>query len=83
MPVYYPSLGGVFGDAMISAGYYHQEAQGINTGRKLVAWLRGELDIATTAIDARSGDGVGVNLIVADPSTWRSRARFWNGLMSS
>ena len=66
MPVYYPSLGGVFGDAMISAGYYHQEAQGINTGRKLVAWLRGELDIATTAIDALSGDGVGVNLIVAD-----------------
>lgn len=66
MPVYYPSLGGIFGDAMISAGYYHQEAQGINTGRKLVAWLRGELDIATTAIDALSGDGVGVNLIVAD-----------------
>ena len=66
MPVYYPSLGGVLSDAMISAGYYLQDAQGINTGRKLVAWLRGELDIASTAIDALSGDGVGVNLIVAD-----------------
>ena len=66
MPVYYPSLGGVLSDAMISAGYFHQEAQGINTGRKLVAWLRGELDIAATAIDALSGDGVGVNLTAAD-----------------
>ena len=66
MPVYYPSLGGILSDAMISAGYYHQQAQGINTGRKLVAWLRGELDIAVTAIDALRGDGVGVNLIVAD-----------------
>ena len=66
MPVYYPSLGGILSDAMISAGYYHQQAQGINTGRKLVAWLRGELDIAATAIDALRGDGVGVNLIVAD-----------------
>ena len=66
MPVYYPSLGGVLSDAMISAGYFHQDAQGINTGRKLVAWLRGELDIAATAIDALTGDGVGVNLTVAD-----------------
>ena len=66
MPVYYPSLGGVLSDAMISAGYFHQQAQGINMGRKLVAWLRGELDIATTAIDALSGDGVGINLLVAD-----------------
>ena len=66
MPVYYPSLGGVLSDAMISVGYFHQEAQGINTGRKLIAWLRGELDIATTAIDSLSGDGVGVNLLVAD-----------------
>ena len=66
IPVYYPSLGGILSNAMISAGYYHQQAQGINTGRKLVAWLRGELDIAATAIDALSGDGVGVNLVVAD-----------------
>ena len=66
MPVYYPSLGGVLSDAMISAGYFHQEAQGIITGLKLVAWLRGELDIATTAIDVLSGDGVGVNLLAAD-----------------
>ena len=66
MPVYYPSLGGVLSNAMISAGHYHQQAQGINTGRKLVAWLRGELDIAATAIDALSGDGVGANLVAAD-----------------
>lgn len=66
MPVYYPSLGGISSDAMISAGYYQQQTQGINTGRKLVAWLRGELDIAATAIEALSGDGVGVNLIVAE-----------------
>ena len=66
MPVYYPSLGGVYNGALISAGYFHQQAQGINTGRKLAAWLRGELDIAATAIDALSGDGVGLNLTVAD-----------------
>ena len=66
MPVYYPSLGGFYSGALISAGYFHQEAQGINTGRKLAAWLRGELDIAATAIDALTGDGVGVNLTVAD-----------------
>ncbi len=66
MPVYYPSLGGFYSGAMISAGYFHQEAQGINTGRKLAAWLRGELDIAATAIDALSGDGISVSLIAAD-----------------
>ncbi len=66
MPVYYPSLGGFNRGAMISAGYFHQEAQGINTGRKLVAWLRGELDIAATAIDSLTGDGAGVNLTAAD-----------------
>ncbi len=66
MPVYYPSLGGILSNAMISAGHYHQQAQGINTGRKLTAWLRGELDIAATAIDALSGDGVGANLVAAD-----------------
>ena len=66
MPVYYPSLGGILSNAMISAGHYHQQAQGINTGRKLTAWLRGELDIAATAIDALSGDGVGANLVAAE-----------------
>ena len=66
MPVYYPSLGGFDRGAMISAGYFHQEAQGINTGRKLAAWLRGELDIAATAIDSLTGDGAGVNLTAAD-----------------
>ena len=79
MPVYYPSLGGISSDAMISAGYYQQQTQGINTGRKLVAWLRGELDIAATAIEALSGDGVGVNLTWRNRWTWRSRARSWSG----
>ena len=51
MPVYYPSLGGIASDAMISAGYYQQRAQGIAAGRKLVATLRGELDIASEILE--------------------------------
>ena len=65
LPVYYPSLGGISSSAMISAGYYDQYRQGVQVGAMLNAYLRGELNIASTAIDMFSGDGVGVNLAVA------------------
>ena len=67
-PIYYPSLGGVSSDATISAGYFQQEIQGLNIGRMVSAALRGELDVASTAIDAIGADhvGVGVNLDEAE-----------------
>ena len=66
LPVYYPSLGAIASGAMITRGYYRQADQGLNIGRMLVAHLNGELDIAATAIDALSGDAIGLNLDIAD-----------------
>ena len=66
LPVYYPSLGGISSGAMISAGTFRQVEQGVNIGRLISAYLSGELDIATTAVSAIGGDGIGVNLNVAE-----------------
>ena len=65
VPVYYPSLGGVFDGALISAGYFRQSFQGLNVARMVSAALSGELDIARTAIAEIRGDGIGVNLNAA------------------
>ena len=65
IPVYFPSLGAISTGAMISAGYTGQFEQGINIGRMLTAFLRGDLDIASTAIDAIGGAASGVNLDTA------------------
>ncbi len=65
VPVYYPSLGGVYNEALISAGYFRQTEQGLNVGRMASAALSGELDISRTAITEIGGDGVGVSLNAA------------------
>ena len=66
LPVYYPSLGGVSSNAMISAGTFRQVEQGLNAGWIIGAYLNGRLDIATTSINSIGGDGIGVNLNVAE-----------------
>ena len=65
VPVYYPSLGGVYDGSLISAGYFRQSIQGLNVGRMVSAALDGEVDIARTAIAEIGGDGIGVNLNAA------------------
>ena len=55
VPIYTSGIeSSVFG-ATIGYGYAHWYEQGIQTGRVLLAWLRGELDIAETAISAHAG----------------------------
>lgn len=66
IPVYYPSLGGVATGAMITAGNYRQNEQGVNLGRLVRAALSGELDVESTSIGAIGGDAVGVNLGIAE-----------------
>ena len=61
LPVYFPSIGGAFDRAIISAGYFRHREQGVNVGRMVSAYLRGELDPATIAVASVSGDGVAVN----------------------
>ena len=54
VPIYTSGIeSSVFG-ATIGYGYAHWYEQGIQTGRVLLAWLRGELDIAETAITAHT-----------------------------
>ena len=65
LPVYFPSIGGAFDQAIISAGYFRHREQGVNVGRMVSAYLRGELDPATVAVASVSGDGVAVNLDAA------------------
>ncbi len=65
LPVYFPSIGGAFDQAIISAGYFRHREQGVNVGRMVSAYLRGELDPATIAVASVSGDGVAVNLDAA------------------
>jgi putative ABC transport system substrate-binding protein len=51
----------VFAGATVGAGVsYYQE--GVDTGRVLVAYLNGDIDIATTGLSRQTGTLVGVNL---------------------
>ena len=64
-PILYPSVGSIFDGATFGVGYYSHYQQGVNLGRMLTAYLNGELDPATTAIDELSGSTLGVNLDAA------------------
>lgn len=54
----------VFAGVTVGAGVsYYQE--GVDTGRILVAYLNGDIDIATTALSKQAGTLIGVNLDTA------------------
>lgn len=64
IPVFYADSLQVFAGVTIGAGVsYYQE--GVDTGRVLVAYLNGEIDIATTGLSRQVGTLVGVNLDTA------------------
>ncbi|MCY4072130.1 MAG: ABC transporter substrate binding protein [Chloroflexi bacterium] len=66
IPVFHPHPGSVLAGATVGAGFYNFYTQGISTGLMLTAYLNGDLDLATTAIDSQSGLSVGINLDVAN-----------------
>ena len=61
IPVFHPHPGSILAGATVGAGFYNFYTQGISTGLMLAAYLNGELDFETTAIDSVSGLSVGVN----------------------
>ena len=65
IPVFHPHPGSLLAGATVGAGLYNFYTQGISTGLMLAAYLNGDLDLARTAIDSRSGLSIGVNLDVA------------------
>ncbi len=65
IPVFHPSMGAIYYGATVGAGFYLYYEDGVTVGRMLVAYLNGELDIATTAISQQSSQGLGVNLDAA------------------
>ena len=65
IPVFHPILFSVYYGATVSSGFYHYYSQGENVGLLLAGHLRGEIDIATTAINEQTGSAIGVNLDVA------------------
>lgn len=61
IPVFFADSLQVFAGVTVGAGVsYYQE--GVDTGRVLVAYLNGDLDIATTGISQQVGTLIGVNL---------------------
>ncbi|MCY4061070.1 MAG: ABC transporter substrate binding protein [Chloroflexi bacterium] len=66
IPVFHPHPGSVLAGATVGAGFSNFYTQGISTGLRLAAYLNGELDFETTAIDSLSGLSVGINLDVAN-----------------
>ena len=65
IPVFHPILFSVYYGATVSSGFYHYYSQGENVGLLLAGHLKGEIDIATTAINEQTGSAIGVNLDVA------------------
>lgn len=64
IPVFFADSLQVFAGVTVGAGVsYYQE--GVDTGRVLVAYLNGDLDIATTGISRQVGTLIGVNLDTA------------------
>ena len=66
IPVFHPHPGSILAGATVGAGFYNFYTQGISTGLILAAYLNGDIDFETTAIDRQSGLSVGVNLDVAN-----------------
>lgn len=64
IPVFFADSLQVFSGVTVGAGVsYYQE--GVDTGRVLVAYLNGDIDIATTGLSKQSGTLIGVNLDTA------------------
>ena len=64
IPVFFADSLQVFAGVTVGAGVsYYQE--GVDTGRVLVAYLEGDLDIATTSLSRQTGNLIGVNLDTA------------------
>ena len=64
IPVFFADSLQVFNGATVGAGVsYYQE--GVDTGRVLVGYLRGDVDIAKTGISRQVGTLIGVNLDTA------------------
>ncbi len=81
IPVFFGDSGQVYEGTTIGAGVsYYQE--GVDTGRMLVAYLNGEVDIATTRISRQTGFILAVNLDTANaagveiPQDFLDRADF-------
>ena len=65
IPLFYPSVGTVYGGATFGLGFYAHYDHGLNIGRLLTAYLNGDLDLAATAIDVQSGRMLAINFDVA------------------
>ena len=65
IPVFHPSMGAIYYGATVGGGFFLYYEDGATVGKMLVAYLNGELDIATTAISQQSSEGLGVNLDAA------------------
>ena len=65
IPVFHPSMGAIYYGATVGGGFYLYYEDGATVGKMLVAYLNGELDVATTAISQQSSEGLGVNLDAA------------------
>ncbi len=66
IPVYHSDPMGIFWGATVSAGFFRWYDQGKDIGSMIAAYLNGELDIATTAINQRSSAVIyGVNHMAA------------------
>lgn len=65
IPVFFADSLQVFAGVTVGAGVsYYQE--GVDTGRVLVAYLNGDIDIATTGLSMQVGTLIGVNLDSAE-----------------
>jgi putative ABC transport system substrate-binding protein len=61
IPVFFADSAQAYSGATVGAGLsYYQE--GVDTARVLIAYLNGEIDIATTAISKQPGTRIGINL---------------------
>jgi putative ABC transport system substrate-binding protein len=64
IPVFFADSLQVYAGATVGAGVsYYQE--GVDTGRVLIAYLNGDIDIATTGLSRQPGTLIGVNLDTA------------------
>jgi putative ABC transport system substrate-binding protein len=61
IPLFFADSAQAYAGATVGAGLsYYQE--GVDTARILIAYLNGEIDIATTAISKQPGTRIGINL---------------------
>jgi putative ABC transport system substrate-binding protein len=64
IPVFFADSAQAYAGVTVGAGLsYYQE--GVDTGRVLIAYLNGEIDIATTGLSRQLGTRIGINLDTA------------------